>query len=414
MPYATSNEQNTEVLRQRTRARLYEIWLASRAREPLEEEDRRLGEVLLAHREFHPVWDRIPFLGEREFTVRGCNPFAHVSFHIVLEGQLALGDPPEAVEALEALMAAGMERHEASHLLLQVLVPGMYRVLKGTADFDLSTYRARLKYLTRISGDKEGWAIWLHRPGRNDPCPCGSSRKFKRCCGEGGTWPPDYFSLAANLKHRRRSPRTFLESEGEASQKHALMILDTGRYLAFPLPETLSQDDPLIFLENSAWVADALREAADLEGALAAFRRNVDFAETLNEEELLENACQDLLFFCQESPGFEEEGIEVARRLAELSKSPKAAALYRLDIAFFHERRGESAEAETIYRGVLAESPDHPWALLRWARFLRDNGRPGEAESAYRAVLALRVTDDDVVAAQGDASKELDEMLRRD
>lgn len=63
-------------------------------------------------------------------------------------------------------MAAGMERHEASHLLLQVLVPGMYRVLKGTADFDLSTYRARLKYLTRISGDKAGWAIWLHRfPG---------------------------------------------------------------------------------------------------------------------------------------------------------------------------------------------------------------------------------------------------------
>ena len=21
------------------------------------------------------------------------------------------------------------------------------------------------------------------RPGRNDPCPCGSGRKYKRCCG---------------------------------------------------------------------------------------------------------------------------------------------------------------------------------------------------------------------------------------
>ena len=21
-------------------------------------------------------------------------------------------------------------------------------------------------------------------PGRNDPCPCGSGRKVKRCCGE--------------------------------------------------------------------------------------------------------------------------------------------------------------------------------------------------------------------------------------
>ena len=23
----------------------------------------------------------------------------------------------------------------------------------------------------------------LRRPGRNDPCPCGSGAKFKRCCG---------------------------------------------------------------------------------------------------------------------------------------------------------------------------------------------------------------------------------------
>ncbi len=23
-------------------------------------------------------------------------------------------------------------------------------------------------------------------PGRNDPCPCGSGRKFKKCCGAGG------------------------------------------------------------------------------------------------------------------------------------------------------------------------------------------------------------------------------------
>jgi uncharacterized protein YecA (UPF0149 family) len=27
-------------------------------------------------------------------------------------------------------------------------------------------------------------------PGRNDPCPCGSGRKFKRCCAAGGAPPP--------------------------------------------------------------------------------------------------------------------------------------------------------------------------------------------------------------------------------
>ena len=24
--------------------------------------------------------------------------------------------------------------------------------------------------------------------GRNDPCPCGSGKKFKKCCGAGGGW----------------------------------------------------------------------------------------------------------------------------------------------------------------------------------------------------------------------------------
>ena len=28
------------------------------------------------------------------------------------------------------------------------------------------------------------------RPGRNDPCPCGSTRKFKHCCGSPTATPP--------------------------------------------------------------------------------------------------------------------------------------------------------------------------------------------------------------------------------
>lgn len=29
----------------------------------------------------------------------------------------------------------------------------------------------------------EGSLLPMHKPGRNDPCPCGSGRKYKRCCG---------------------------------------------------------------------------------------------------------------------------------------------------------------------------------------------------------------------------------------
>jgi uncharacterized protein YecA (UPF0149 family) len=34
-----------------------------------------------------------------------------------------------------------------------------------------------------VHGDKE----LVEKLGRNDPCPCGSARRFKKCCMRGGT-----------------------------------------------------------------------------------------------------------------------------------------------------------------------------------------------------------------------------------
>lgn len=28
----------------------------------------------------------------------------------------------------------------------------------------------------------------MSKPGRNEPCPCGSGRKFKKCCAGSGLW----------------------------------------------------------------------------------------------------------------------------------------------------------------------------------------------------------------------------------
>ena len=42
-----------------------------------------------------------------------------------------------------------------------------------------------------VDGDIKDDALPVKRPGpkvgRNDPCPCGSGRKFKKCCGLGKT-----------------------------------------------------------------------------------------------------------------------------------------------------------------------------------------------------------------------------------
>lgn len=41
------------------------------------------------------------------------------------------------------------------------------------------------RLLDRRTGDVPAASAgrYERRPGRNDPCPCGSGRKYKRCCG---------------------------------------------------------------------------------------------------------------------------------------------------------------------------------------------------------------------------------------
>ena len=81
-------------------------------------------------------------------------------------------------------------------------------------------------------------------------------------------------------------------------------------------------------------------------------------------------------------------------------------------MADLYFRRGDTTEAEAIYRKTIADIHDNPWVLINWARFLRDTGRPGDAEGVYRAVLALKEGDDEVAEVKQDAREELKEMIR--
>lgn len=69
----------------------------------------------------------------------------------------------------------------------------------------------------------------MPRPGRNDPCPCGSGKKFKRCClarqeadasapDEGV--PPPHFASA--------EPTVFLDDIDRLSN-HAVDLIEAGR-----------------------------------------------------------------------------------------------------------------------------------------------------------------------------------------
>ena len=60
-----------------------------------------------------------------------------------------------------------------------------------------------------VHGDKE---LLLERLGRNDPCPCGSGRRYKRCCLKAGTFRRLAPRLLLSATDDRQSP-AFVPSE---------------------------------------------------------------------------------------------------------------------------------------------------------------------------------------------------------
>ena len=63
-------------------------------------------------------------------------------------------------------------QHQLSHEAPQLIPP----CVQAIAEF----WRSRRDTLSR----RDRVRIAAPRPGRNDPCPCGSGKKYKRCCGQ--------------------------------------------------------------------------------------------------------------------------------------------------------------------------------------------------------------------------------------
>ncbi|MCE5248397.1 DUF1841 family protein [bacterium] len=119
------------------RAALRALWERRDERESLKPEERRLLELLERHKQFRPFWDGAD-------PEPGTNPFLHVHYHVAVAEQVASGAPPEAKAALERLVAAGVDPHEAEHKVMEALILEFYDMLKRRGPFDQERYRRRL------------------------------------------------------------------------------------------------------------------------------------------------------------------------------------------------------------------------------------------------------------------------------
>lgn len=176
----------------------------------------------------------------------GQNPASHIMSHFLLELR-ECEDFPEPAEALRNLMKAGAGRHEAVHVLIGVQDSVIAEAAAEDTFVAESLMRGRMRFVADVAAAMADGTAGRLRPSRNDPCPCGSERKYKRCCGKDGQWPP--FPMMPGTNH---VPEHVLMGDDQGPRPGVTMLLDPGRYFGEDVIAALPQDHPAVRLENTA------------------------------------------------------------------------------------------------------------------------------------------------------------------
>lgn len=299
-------------------------------RDPWPDEDRRLLAAMEAHREFHPLWDRLAYHTGKEILVGDVNPLLHVVTHAILAGQVEVADPPEVNRALKALDRRGFSQHRAQHVIGNALIAEIHELLTKGQPFNERRYRGRLRLIERGCEDPSSWNRLARRTGRNEPCPCGSGLKFKKCCREFLQLPLD-------------------------PEEWAFLLGGGTWYCTYGYAAKAPDDDPVVTLQNMSAVAMALDERLDdPEGAMHCLKEMLKIAESTGR--MVENVLDDIIVFCQNHRQFAREGLEAVDRLLNEFKSdePLDRLTTELDRAEFLTHLGRVQEARDIFERALA------------------------------------------------------------
>jgi tetratricopeptide (TPR) repeat protein len=273
-------------------------------------------------------------------------------------------------------------------------------------------------------------------PGRNDPCPCGSGKKYKKCCaqqpvaglggGAGKTTRSSaapqldlspLFALLAARRHAELETRARALLERHKDSGTAWKLLGAALFTlgkdALPALETAAKllpRDP----ESQTNLGNVLRAKGRLDDAVSCHRRAIelkpDYAEAHNN---LGSALRDSkrlvqavasyrraisikpdfvmahnnLANCLRSQGRLEEAVESYRHIVELSPSDNETLVTLGDTLLALGRFDQAAQN---YRRVLEARPDSVEAHNNLGNALRDSGQLEEAAASYRRAVALR------------------------
>ncbi len=224
-------------------------------------------------------------------------------------------------------------------------------------------------------------------PGRNDPCPCGSGKKYKKCCAVGTSAAPPRLDLAHlfALNNSGRFPE--LETEAWSLIK---TYRDSGMLWKL-LSGALWQQgrDALPALEMAAKMLPNDAEAHANLGIVHRARGRLDEAEASHRRAIGIN------------PDYAEAHNNLGSVLRDLGRLDEAVKSYRRalaakpNFALAHNNLGNvllelarPEQAAESYRSAIAIKPDDVDAYNNLGNALRDLGRVEDAAASYRQAMA--------------------------
>ena len=216
--------------------------------------------------------------------------------------------------------------------------------------------------------------------GRNEPCPCGSGRKYKHCCGR----TAESVAATATLEAADLGTLTGLLERGR---------LREAEERASALLRAQAESGPL-------WKILSVARLGQGKDALAALRRA---AELLPEDpEALGNLGGAL-----NARGEWEAALVSLRRALNLEpRNPQAL----VDAGDAQRALGRPREALSLYQWALQIEPQRREALNNLGSALLDLQQPAQAAACYQRALALKPDDAVVLCNFGNALRQLGKL----
>ena len=248
------------------------------------------------------------------------------------------------------------------------------------------------------------------KPGRNDPCPCGSGKKYKKCCSDN----PE----AASAFQPQRTPNQSASQGTPGHQEIGALVslFNQQRYMeAELLARSMTKSFPRF---GFGWkvlgaASNQLGRSAD---ALAALQKaaallpddeevQYNLGSTLHNLGRLDEAAAGYRRALALKPNYVEAHNNLGNTLKDMGQLDEAAASYRRalqirpDYAEAHcnlgntlNELGQPVDAEASLRRALQIKPDFIEALNSLALLLNAQGNPATALNVVYHSLHLRET----------------------